>query len=185
LRLPLLGIVEHVKGELGNPVDVPLHHGPALFDLLFPAVFESRIDHIDAALESSDNAFDTVGRTGHNLADGGEFGLKHTHFGDVGGHLNDRHDIALLVFKRRCIHNHLNGPAVLGFDLFFRGMDPAVLKGLDHLAFGAGGGQVLVGLPAVPSLEIAEVLAEPAVRLNDLEVGTLYGDVTGYFFEYL
>jgi hypothetical protein len=102
---------------------------------------------------------------------------------NVGRHLHDRVDLTGGVRYGGRVHEHVDALAVLvGHDLLMRA-HAAVVEGRGHGAGDAGLGAMLVDLVAIladPGPERTVVLA---VRLDDLEVPVLDGDIARGLFE--
>jgi hypothetical protein len=71
----VLGAVQQVLDDTGHPLDVPLHHLPALVDRLPVPGLETRVDDEHAALQTHQDVLDPVGHTRDRSAHEGELAL--------------------------------------------------------------------------------------------------------------
>ncbi len=107
LRLPLPGVVQHVVGEVADPLDALLDHRPAFLDLLPVVLGHPVADQVGAALEGIEHVLDGVLDAGHRLADGGEllrldqFPLELLLLGDVLADPDGADRVALAVAQAR------------------------------------------------------------------------------------
>jgi hypothetical protein len=103
--------------------------------------------------------------------------------GDIGGHLNHRCDLAVLVADGSGLDQHRDFLPVQTGHLLFAAVAVPVTKNLLHRTNLALFRTALIDLITEPTLEIAEILSKPLIGVDDSKVPILHRQIARHGIE--